>query len=70
MELYTGLWVILGTTFLTPIVYFIYHVVAFIQDVRKRGTAVDQFPGEPKHWLWGNLHLVGIFSIVFILITR
>jgi hypothetical protein len=63
MELYSGFLVILWTLILTPVVYCVYHVVDFILDVRKRGQAVDKFPGEPKHWLWGNLHLVTIFIL-------
>ena len=42
----------------TPLIYVMYNVVVFLLDLRRRGAAVDQFPGEPKHWLWGHLHLV------------
>ena len=42
----------------TPLIYVLYNVVVFLLDVRRRGAAVEQFPGEPRHWLWGHLHLV------------
>ena len=46
------------TLLIGPVVYFLYKFVLFISDVRRRGKAVNQFPGEPRHWLWGHIHLV------------
>lgn len=61
MELVTGFWLVVWTSVLTPVVYCVCYIVAFFKDVRKRGRAVDKFPGDPKHWLWGHLHLVDSF---------
>lgn len=52
-------WSILWTAVLAPVAYVVYQVVGFLVDVRRRGRAVDQFPGDKKHWLWGHMHLVG-----------
>ena len=50
--------VVLATVLLGPVAYFLYRFALFVLDVRRRGKAVNQFPGEPKHWLWGHVHLV------------
>jgi len=52
--------VIVWSILLTPIAYLLYNMIVYLMDVRQRGLAVDQFPGEPKHWLWGHLHLVSV----------
>ncbi len=43
---------------LGTLVYLLCRLAVFIADVRRRGRAIEQFPGEPKHWLWGHIHLV------------
>ena len=60
--------VVLATTVIGPLVYFLYRFVFYLLDVRRRGKAVDQFPGEPRHWLWGHIHLVRTCMFVFIMI--
>ncbi|CAH1800682.1 unnamed protein product [Owenia fusiformis] len=48
---------LLWSCLIAPVFYILWTVVKFWQDVKKRGKAVMQFPGEPPHWLWGHLHL-------------
>ncbi|ELU04871.1 hypothetical protein CAPTEDRAFT_213431 [Capitella teleta] len=49
--------VVLWSLFLTPLLYAFFRFWRMMQGIRERGRAVDKFPGEPKHWLWGHLHL-------------
>ena len=58
MELSATVSLLLWTIALTPLGYVIYHIALFIIDLKRRGRAVDQFPHDPKHWLWGHLHTV------------
>ena len=60
--------VVLSTAVIGALVYFLYRFVFYLLDVRRRGKAVDQFPGEPRHWLWGHIHLVRTFMFIFIMI--
>ncbi|KAK2151978.1 hypothetical protein LSH36_343g00017 [Paralvinella palmiformis] len=52
--------VIVWSILLTPIAYLLYNLIVLLMDVRRRGLAVEQFPGEPKHWFWGHIHLVSV----------
>ena len=58
---------VLTAVLMGPVMFFIYKFILFLLGVRRRGKAVDQFPGEPRHWLWGHIHLVSE-SVVFILL--
>jgi len=51
---------IVWSIMLTPIAYLLYNLIVLLMDVIRRGLAVEQFPGEPKHWLWGHIHLVSV----------
>lgn len=42
---------------LGPLVYVCMKIWRFVSEVKRLGKAAEQFPGEPKHWLWGHLHL-------------
>jgi len=42
---------------LGPLVYISVRIWRFISEVKRLGKAAEQFPGEPKHWLWGHLHM-------------
>ena len=53
---------VVSTLVLTPIILCVYHVVVFFADIRRRGRAVDKFPSDPKHWLWGHLHIVSYLN--------
>jgi len=61
MELNLSL--IIWSAVLTPILYGFYCFSLYVLDVRKRGQAIDKFPADPKHWLWGHIHLVGIQNL-------
>ncbi|ELT93418.1 hypothetical protein CAPTEDRAFT_144012 [Capitella teleta] len=45
-----------GALVVIPTTYYTYQVVQFFRRLRKIGREVDKLPGDPKHWLWGNLH--------------
>lgn len=50
-----------GALVVIPTTYYTYQVVQFFRRLRKIGREVDKLPGDPKHWLWGNLHQVGLY---------
>ena len=54
---------ILGTVLLVaivPLLLQLYHVVKLLITLKNIGKYVDKIPGNPKHWLYGTLHLVCI----------
>ena len=55
--------IIVWSVLFSPLAYLLYNLFIFVLDVWKCGQAVEQFPGEPKHWLWGHLHLVSVYSM-------
>lgn len=53
----------LVSTVLLTLVVVLFSIIAFKltlawRHISKLGKAVDQLPGEPKHWLWGTLNQV------------
>lgn len=67
----------LVSTVLLSLVVVLFSIIVFKltsawRHISKLGKAVDQLPGEPKHWLWGTLNQVSQtldeadgFTIVF-----
>lgn len=39
--------------------YVIVKVASFWRRYQHLARAIDQLPGEKKHWLYGTLHTVG-----------
>lgn len=54
-----NLGLVVWTAVLVPVALVVYRLVMMILDVKRRGEAVDRFPHDAKHWLWGHIHLVG-----------
>ena len=56
----------------------VYYVLKYIKQfagwvlkVRRIAKALQHFPGPPKHWLYGNLHLVRhIYNAIIILLVN
>lgn len=56
----TAAQIAVGALVLIPTTYYTYQVIQFFRRLRKIGREVDKLPGDPKHWLWGNLHQVSL----------
>ena len=54
---------VLWTAVLGPVLYVVYVLASWTLDAYRRGKVLSQFPNEPRHWLWGHLHLVS-FSLL------
>ena len=51
----------LATLIALPLLYRVYKLLNWIYKIwYVVGKAVDQFPGEPVKWPFGNMHLVNI----------
>ena len=49
----TGL--VVGTVFLAAILQVVFRLIGLIMKRRREDEALKDFPGPPRHWLWGNL---------------
>lgn len=38
------------------VVYCVFVFIRVYADLRRRAAIINQLPGSPRHWLWGNLH--------------
>lgn len=56
---------VLSVLVLLPVVYYAYLAADFVNRMKKISRGVNQLPGPPKHWLWGNIHQVWSLKVVF-----
>ncbi|XP_078703229.1 taurochenodeoxycholic 6 alpha-hydroxylase-like [Branchiostoma floridae x Branchiostoma belcheri] len=48
--------VAVAAVLLTPVVYLVISFLRVLVWSRRTAKVLEQFPGPPKHWLYGNLH--------------
>ena len=46
------------------ITYVSYKLTSFWRNIRRIGSAMDQLPGDSKHWLWGTLDRVLVYDVI------
>lgn len=54
--------IVLTTVLISPVAYLLYRFALFVFDVRRRGKAVNQFPGGTKALAVGT-HTPGTYYI-------